>query len=210
MAFRAKYGISTDAPLVGTVGRLRPLKGQDRFLKSMAIVANAIPSARFVVVGGEIFGLGADYQAYLQRLSHELGLAGAAGGDRVIFTGQLADPSPAMAAIDVFVQPGAPEAFGLVNVEAMAMEKPVVGFAHGGLPEIVIPGETGLLVAPGDEISLAEAVITLLRDPGRRAELGHAGRARAVQEFNIEHMVRGVEAVFAALLAEESPDEHPF
>ena len=59
VAFRAKYGISTDAPLVGTVGRLRPLKGQDRFLKSMAIVANAIPSARFVVVGGEIFGLGA-------------------------------------------------------------------------------------------------------------------------------------------------------
>ena len=107
----------------------------------------------------------------------------------MIFTGQLADPSPAMAAIDVFVQPGAPEAFGLVNVEAMAMEKPVVGFAHGGLPEIVIPGETGLLVAPGDEISLAEAVITLFRDPGRRAELGHAGRA--ARGTGVQHRTSG-------------------
>jgi L-malate glycosyltransferase len=203
LTFRAEYGIPAGAPLVGMVGRLRPIKGQDRFLRSMAVVAKAVPSARFIVVGGEIFGLRDDYPAYLQGISRELGLIGAAGGDRVIFTGHLADPAPAMAAMDVFVQPGAAEAFGLVNVEAMAMEKPVVGFAHGGLPEIVMPGETGLLVAPGDEMALAEAVIALLRDPGRRTEMGRAGRARAVQEFNIERMVRGVEAVFAVLLAKE-------
>jgi len=101
---------------------------------------------------------------------------------------------------DIFVHSGDPEPFGLVNVEAMTRAKPVVAFAHGALPEIVVNGETGLLVPAGDENTLSEAVITLLRDPTRRVAMGLAGRRRVEQQFTIADTVRGVEAVLDAVL----------
>jgi len=189
--FRNKYNIPLNAPLVGTVGRLRPWKGQDRFLQAMARVAEeTIPAAWFVVVGGVPFGSPDDYPKCLRHLAADLGLA-----DRVIFTGHLADVRPALAAMDAFVHPGDPEPFGLVNLEAMAMGKPVVAFAHGALPEIVVDGETGVLVPPRDEMALAEAVVALLRDPARRAAMGQKGRTRVEECFTAERMAAELEAI---------------
>ena len=190
--FRARYGIPAGVPVAGMVGRLRPWKGQARFLRAMARVAEALPEARFLIAGGAIFGVQDDYEAELHRLAAELGLAG-----RVVFTGHLDDVRPALAALDVFVHPGDPEPFGLVNLEAMAMRKPVVAFAHGALPEIVVKGKTGLLVPPGDEAALAEAVIGLLRKPQRARELGAEGRARAARCFSVERMISQIEQVLA-------------
>jgi glycosyltransferase involved in cell wall biosynthesis len=197
--FLNQHRIAADASVVGAVGRLRPWKGQERFLRSMARVANVVPSARFLVVGGAIFGVRDGFPERLRHLAAELGIA-----DRVVFTGQLADVRPALAAMDLFVHPGDPEPFGLVNLEAMAMGKPVVAFAHGAIPEIVLDGETGLLVPPGDEGALAGAVIDLLGDPHRRSAMGKAARARVEAHFTAQRMADEVHGALGALL---DPDQ---
>lgn len=193
--FRRAHGIALTAPVVGMVGRLRPWKGQDRFLRAMAVVARHVPSARFLIVGGSPLAEADAYERALRRLAADLGL-----GASAIFTGHLSDVRPALAAMDVFVHPGDPEPFGLVNIEAMAMQRPVVGFRHGALPEIVVDGETGTLVRPVDERALAEAVIALLGDPQARLSMGRAARARVAAHFTADRMARQVEAVWREVI----------
>ena len=108
---------------------------------------------------------------------------------------------PALEAIDIFVHPGAPEPFGLVNIEAMAMGKPVVAFGHGALPEIVAHNETGILVPPGDIGALAESVSRLLRNAPLSQRMGLAGRSRVERFFRIERTVAELEAFYERLLA---------
>jgi len=194
--FRQQFGIPPDAPLVGTIGRLRPWKGQDRFLRAMARLAQDAPSAHFLIVGGAIFDPGDLYPERLRNLAAELDLGG-----RTTFTGHLDDVRPALAAMDLFVHPGDPEPFGRVNLEAMAMAKPVLAFAHGALPEIVVDGETGRLVPPGDEAALAEATVSLLRDPDRRQRMGRAGRARVERHFTARRVATEVSAVLEEAVA---------
>ena len=189
--FRQKHGIPAGAPLVGTVGRLRPWKGQTRFLRVFARVLREMPAAWGVVAGGAVFGVEDGYEERLHHLADDLDIA-----DRVVFTGHLADTRPALAAMDVFVHPGDPEPFGLVNVEAMAMGKPVVAFAHGALPEIVVDGETGILVPPGDESAMAEAALALLENTPKRKKIGKAGRLYAERLFDISRTVSEVDSIF--------------
>ncbi|MBC7260906.1 MAG: glycosyltransferase family 4 protein, partial [Chloroflexi bacterium] len=193
--FREDYHIPAQAPLVGMVGRLRPWKGQDRFLRMAAQVRTRVAETWFVIVGGAIFDPNDQYLQQLRTLATNLGIA-----ERVVFTGHLADVRPALAAMDVFVHPGEPEPFGLVNIEAMAMGKPVVAFAHGALPEIVVDRETGLLVPPEDEVALAEAVSTLLQDRALRKRMGETGRARVEAQFTAQRMVETVEQVLEEAL----------
>lgn len=194
--FRRQYGIPTDAPLIGTIGRLRPWKGQDRFLRVLAQVREAMPEAWGVVVGGTPFGVEDDYPQRLRRLAADLKLEG-----QVVFTGHLEDVRPALAAMDVFVHPGDPEPFGLVNIEAMAMSKPVVAFAHGALPEIVVDGETGMLVTPGNEDAMARAITRLWEEPDKVKAMGRRGRERVASRFTAERMA----AEFAEILGNHLP-----
>ncbi len=188
-------GFPHDAPIVGMIGRTRPWKGQDTFLQMAGKLSTAVPDCRFLIVGGDPFGVQDDYEARLLELRSQSGLA-----DRVRWTGQLADVRPPLAAMDLFVHPGAPEPFGLVNIEAMAMGKPVVAFAHGALPEIVLHEETGLLVAPGDTTALAASVSCLLRDPIRSRKMGQAGRQRVNGRFRIERTVAGLDTIYQRLV----------
>lgn len=180
---RRQYNIPINAPLIGTVGRLRPWKGQDRFLRVLAQVREAVPEAWGVVVGGTPFGVEDDYPQRLRRLAADLELEG-----QVVFTGHLEDVRPALAAMDVFVHPGDPEPFGLVNVEAMAMSKPVIAFAHGALPEIVVDGETGVLVTPENEDAMARSITRLWEEPEKIKAMGRRGRERVASRFTAERM----------------------
>lgn len=189
-AFRAFHDISAEVPLVGMVGRLRPWKGAETFLHVAGYVHEQHPAAHFVIVGGTPLGDAGNYAEHLRRLTHELDLA-----DAVTFTGHLDDVAPALAAMDVFVHPGDPEPFGLVNVEAMAMAKPVVAFAHGALPEIVVDGETGYLVSPGDESALARTVTHLIETPELARKMGRAGRARVENHFTIERTASAISRI---------------
>lgn len=188
--FRKEYGIPSKAPVVGMVGRLRPWKGQDRFLRVLAQVREKASDVWGLMVGGDPFAIPDDYPQHLRRLTAELGL-----GKSVVFTNHLEDVRPALAAMDVFVHPGDPEPFGLVIIEAMAMARPVVAFAHGALPEIVVEGVTGLLVPPGDEDAMAQVILTLLQDPARRHRLGAAGRERVQARFTAAQTAREVGAI---------------
>lgn len=202
-AFRAAHDVPADVPLVGMMGRLRPWKGQSRFLRMATRVRAAVPEAHFIIVGGTPFGEISDYARRLRRLTHELNLT-----DAVTFTGHLDDVAPALAAMDVFVHPGDPEPFGLVNVEAMAMRMPVIAFTHGALPEIVVDGETGLLVAPDQTAALARSVIDLLQNPDRRKALGRAARERVVAHFDVEQTACRVDALLSAVCEEHAAGSH--
>ena len=192
--FRRRCHISAHAPLVGVVGRLRPWKGQAAFLQMAALVRQQAPGAHFLIVGGDPFQLADGYTQELDALAQSLHLA-----DHVTFVGQTHEVAAALAALDVFVHPGQPEPFGLVNIEAMAMAKPVVAFAHGALPEIVQDGVTGLLCPSDDAAALATAVLALLEDDDRRRNLGAAGRQRVLENFTAARMAAEVAELLASV-----------
>ena len=177
------------------IGRVRPWKGQDTFLQMAGELAATAPDCRFLVVGGDPFQVKDEYEASLMAMCTQLRL-----DDRVHWTGQMEDVRPWLEAMDIFVHPGAPEPFGLVNIEAMAMGKPVVAFAHGALPEIVAHDETGLLVAPGDTAALTKSVARLLRDPNLSQRMGRSGRQRVESHFRIERTVANLDSFYQQLL----------
>ena len=182
--------------LVGTVGWLSPWKQTEHFLEMAAQVARGCAEARFVVVGE---AANPRYAAYVEDLQAR---AQERLGERIRFVGALpAEEMPAaMAALDLLVHTARAEPLGLVLVEAMAMERPVVAYGDGGVPEVVVDGETGLLVPPGDVAALAQAVVRLVRDRPQREALGRAGRERVLARFTAEAMARRVEGIYAEVL----------
>ena len=187
---RAEFGIPAGAPLVGMVGRLTEQKGHVYLLHAWAQVTAALPEARLLLVGdGPLRG-------ELQRRARDLGLGGC-----VIFAGRREDVPRIMAALDVMTLPSLWEGFGLVLLEAMAVGRPIVASRVSAIPEIVVDGETGLLVPPRDADALAQALLALLRDPQRATEMGRRGQVRLEQEFTVERMVAQTEAVYEKMRA---------
>jgi glycosyltransferase involved in cell wall biosynthesis len=195
---RRELGIGRDVPLVGMVAHLTPWKGHALFLEIACVVAETLPRARFVVVGGSIYETDGHVGCAeaLVRQATVLGLS-----DRVIFLGVRDDIPEILAGLDVLIHcPIAPEPFGLVLAEAMAVGRPVVASRSGGIPEVVEDQTTGLLVAPGAVGDFASAVIALLRDHLLRDRLGKAGRRRAETLFGVEAHVTGVLEAYQTVL----------
>jgi glycosyltransferase involved in cell wall biosynthesis len=132
----------------------------------------------------------------LESLIHRLGLSTC-----VRFAGARRDIPRILPALDVFVLPSLYEGFGIAILEAMAAGKPVVATTVGGIPEFVVPGETGLLVEPGNAEALAVAIGCLLHDPEGARQMGIRGRARALAGFQMSTVVRRHEQVYEACLA---------
>jgi glycosyltransferase involved in cell wall biosynthesis len=195
-AFRKRWGIPFDAPLVGIVGRIKSRrKGQDVFLRAAAVLASRFPAARFVIVGSPFQGNEAD-AANLRRLSRDLGV-----DPRVTWTGELTDTRAVYASMDVAVVAAVtPEPFGNTTLEAMAQARPVVGTATGGTPEQIENGVTGILVPPDAPEALAEALTSLLSDPVCRREMGLSGRQKVMREFGADRMVERILAIYERLL----------
>lgn len=187
---RAEMGIQEKVTVIGTVCRLEePVKGLTVLLKAVAQlnVGLADPGAQLLVVGdGPALG-------ELQGLSVQLGIS-----ERVFFTGMRRDIERLLPLMDIFVLPSYFEGFGIAIVEAMAAGRPVVATAVGGVPEIVINEETGLLVEAGDVNGLAKAIETLIYDPDLRRRLGQRGQERAREQFSIELAVRRHEELYEA------------
>lgn len=161
-------------PLVGVVARLHPSKGQDVFLAAVTLLSCSYPGLRAAVVGGALHGLEGTYEADLHAQARALGI-----DDRVRFVGHVDDPIPWLDALDVVVLPTYMEGLPLVLMEAMALGKPVVASAVGGVPELVEDGRSGLLVPPGDPDALATAIRQVIDDPALARRLGDEGRRRA-------------------------------
>jgi len=174
---------SVDIPegvLVGFVGRLRRVKGCEVFLRAAALIAAQRPDIRFVIAGA---GTGA---RSLRALATELGL-----DDRARFVGYVDPVAPVLGALDVVVVPSLSEAFGLSAIEALALRIPVVASRVGGLTEIIIDEQTGLLVPVGDERAIAGSVLRLLDDKDLANRLTTEGVQLVEERYTDRRMTEG-------------------
>jgi glycosyltransferase involved in cell wall biosynthesis len=173
---------SCDGPLLGVFGALVNSKGHRVAIESMFLILKDIPDARMVIVGE-----GKDRED-LQRSTEALGL-----NEKVIFTGFEPDVRGIMSACDLVVVPSLrTEGFGLVAIEAMALGKPVIGSADGGLLETVIQNETGLLVPPNDPQAIATAACEILNDPDKAQLMSKKGREHVEKHFAQGEQMRKV------------------
>jgi glycosyltransferase involved in cell wall biosynthesis len=178
-------------PHIGLFSHIIPWKGQDIFLAAAGRVARRFPSARFYLVGARAVGVPESYVESLNVRANEPPLAG-----RVRLTGPCNDVAPLMAAMDVVVHTSvAPEAFGLVIAEGMALGKPVVVADCGAPPELVTDRETGYVARAGDADGLARVLEDILerRDP----EIGQRAAVVARARFTPELFGVGLERVYA-------------
>jgi len=183
--FREEFGVAPDAPIVGNVAAMADHKGQRYLLAAMPRVLEAEPRARLFVLGeGEL-------RPALEQQVADLGI-----GHAVTFAGFRADVAQWLAFFDVFVMSSHLEGLCTSVLDALAMRKPVVASRAGGLPEIVLHEETGLLVPPKEPEPLADAVVRLLRDRELGRRLGEAGRRRVEDHFSADAMVEGTLRVY--------------
>ncbi len=189
-AARAALGLPIDSLVVGTVGRLDPVKGQADLLRAFSRVRGHNRRAILVVVGD------GPCRDELIALSASLGLAG-----HVHLLGERHDIPRILQALDTFVLPSIAEGISNTLLEAMASGLPVVATRVGGNPELVDDGVSGILVPPRDQEALAEAVGAYLRDPGLRALHGASARQRTVACFSLERMTSSYLALYRQLTA---------
>jgi len=187
-----EYPIPVDAPIVGVVARLEPEKGHPTLLEAWPAVLGAVPNAHLLIVGEGT-----------ERDSLEAQAASLGIGESVIFTGRRDDVPAVTAALDVAVLPSYREAQGLSILEAMALSRPVVASAVGGIPEMIEHGRTGLLVPPRNPKVLADSIVRLLTDHPLADTLGRAGKDLVHERFCVELMVRAVETIYDEAVADE-------
>jgi glycosyltransferase involved in cell wall biosynthesis len=177
-ATRASLGLPQDELMVGSVARLDPVKNLGALIQAHALVLSAIPTARLVLVGT------GPEQGSLEAEARALGI-----GDRVLFAGYRADAQRIMSAFDLYVNCSTYEGVSLTILEAMAAELPVIATRVGGNPEVVVDGDTGLLVPARGVQPLADAIVALGSDRPLRRKMADAGRTRVERAFSIERMV---------------------
>lgn len=184
----AEFWLPTHAPIVGAVAALTQEKGHKYLIDAAALVVREVPDARFVILGE------GDLRQALERQVRELHL-----DKHVVLPGFRADILSFIRSFDVFVMSSLFEGLGTSLLDAMALSKPAVASDTGGIPEVVVHGETGLLVPPRDVRELAGAIVTLLKDPDRRDRMGRAGLERVKRLFSADRMVEQTLGVYRNL-----------
>jgi glycosyltransferase involved in cell wall biosynthesis len=187
---RAELGLPSEAPLVGIVARLVPIKAHEDFLRAARLVLAQRPEARFLIVGD------GERRAELEALVDRLGLRTA-----VRFLGWRRDLERVYADLDVVALASRNEGSPVALIEALASARPVVSTAVGGVPEVVIDEQTGVLVPPSDPARLAEAVLRLLAEPDHARQLAAAGRRHVYPRYDARRLVDDMRALYLAELA---------
>ena len=185
LALRQEWGVPPTALLIGFVGRLVPQKSLETLLEAFALFkAGGSADARLALVGtGALEGA-------LRRRAEVLQI-----DNEVVWPGFRSDVPVVMRAFDVFALSSTYEGLGLVLLEAMAASRAVVATRAGAIPEVVVDGETGIVVGIGKADEFARAFVSLC-DPARRAQLGEAGRRRVSEKFTLEHMHARTEELY--------------
>ena len=184
---RRELGISETAPVIGITGRLSSEKGHELLIRAMPLLLDRLPAAVLVVAGD------GPTRPACQSLVDRFDLA-----EAVRFAGYRTDIPDVLAAVDVMAMPSLREGLPYAALEAIAAGKPVVAFAVGGLPEIVIDNITGFLAAPGDNVRLAEALSEILSDRDLSARLSE-GCHRHAQNFTLERHVQRLEEIYTSV-----------
>lgn len=192
MALDKSARADRDQIVVGTLANLNPDKGLETFIDAAALLASRT-NVRFEVYGSTH----ATHLDYAIRLAKR---ATTVAGDRFVFKGETSDPSRALASLDIFVISSIREGTTSTALEAMACGLPVVATSVGGVPEIVVHGETGLLVDARAPAQLAEAIGRLIDDPALRRLFGLNGRVRVEHEYGLERTALAFEEAYGVAL----------
>jgi glycosyltransferase involved in cell wall biosynthesis len=187
---RREAAIPVDAPLVGMVGRLVPIKDVPTFLRAARLVGEARPGARFALVGD------GEERPALESLCREVGLDG-----RATFFGWRRDLAAVYGDLDVVVNASLNEGTPVALIEALAAGKPVVATRVGGTPDLLGEGERGRLVPAGDPESLARAVLETLEGSEASRRRARAGREYVLAHHSSDRLVRDVDALYRDLRA---------
>jgi sugar transferase (PEP-CTERM/EpsH1 system associated) len=184
-----------DTLVVGTVGRMQTVKDQITLVRAFIHLLQHDPKARerlrLIMIGD------GPLRVESQSLVRE------AGAEALSWLpGERSDIPEQLRAFDLFILPSIAEGISNTILEAMASGLPVIETNVGGNPELVVDGETGMLVPSSDPIAMADAIYSYLKDPAKLERHGQAGRKRAVEHFSIEKMVEGYLRVYDEVLAE--------
>jgi glycosyltransferase involved in cell wall biosynthesis len=190
-SLRAALGIGTDDQIVGTVGRLVPVKGHDVLVRAASSLLKRRRYLKFLIVGD------GPLMSRLAGLTRELGIE-----KEVILAGQRDDVYDLVTCMDIFTLPSTHEGIPMVLLEALALRRPVVASRVGGIPEVVENGVSGLLVAPNNVTELEQGIDRILQDRSYASRLGKAGRARVEEEFTSSLMGRKTAHLYASLVAQ--------
>jgi L-malate glycosyltransferase len=190
--FLGSWGLTNDSLLIGTVGELTPLKGQEDFLRAAAEVRKHFRNSHFIIAGTDN-SAGNKNRAALERLIEALELT-----EHVRLLGWVDDLAQLYCALDVFVSASHTESFGLVIAEAMATGTSIVATETEGAREIIQAGKTGMLVPVGDVPALAAAIAELLGDENKRVRLGTTGQQAVAARFSVARMIEETEEIYRA------------
>ncbi|MCZ2844970.1 MAG: glycosyltransferase family 4 protein [Candidatus Bathyarchaeota archaeon] len=189
---KKELGIPENSLIIGTVGRLEPVKGPEFLIKAAKHIISKYPDAFFIFTGNGYL------RQNLDRIASKLGLR-----ENIIFMGWRDDAARIISAYDVFVLPSLNEGMGRVLVEAMALGKPIVASNIGGIPDLVIHGKNGFLVSPKNPKELAKYIQILLEDEKKREKMGLAGKEMALN-FSAENMVEKIVELYQELLIQKN------
>ncbi len=182
---RSELGVAQGSRVVGVVGNLYAVKGHQYLIEGIPAVLEKCPNTSFIFAGrGEL-------EMVLKDQVHRLGLE-----ERVHFLGLRQDIPRILAILDIFVLPSLSEGLSMAILEAMMAGKPVIATRVGGNPEIVVEGETGFLVPPGDTKALALSIVTLLMNRQQADQFGARGKSRAEENFSLRAMVGAYQSLY--------------
>jgi glycogen(starch) synthase len=201
---RQRYGIEDHDLMALFIGRLVWVKGVDKLIRAMPQVLEKVPNVKLVILGLGEMG------EYLEKLVRSLNLQ-----DVVKFRFEFVPEEERIvhyAACDVAVYPSLYEPFGIVALEAMSMEKPVVVGAAGvsGMREVVVPSgpdQCGFHINPNDPADIAWGIVNAVQDPHKKAQLGKNGRKRVLQKFSWDSAAERTVQVYKNLLESKNPEE---
>lgn len=192
---RASLGIADDQILICNVAALTDHKDQANLIRAAHVAATDAPMLRFVILGeGEL-------RSELEDMISRLGLV-----DRVRLLGFRDKIEPYIAAADIFVMSSHLEGLGTSILDAMLLGVPVVATRAGGIPDVVVDGETGLLVEKRNSEALAKAIVKMAGDADLRARCGEAGARRVREEFTVARTIERTDAAYREILAAAGRD----
>ncbi len=191
-SFRTELQIPPDVPVVGSIGRLTPQKGYDRFIEAAKLVLAVRPNTNFLLVGEGRSEQDLRWQAFESGVDESF-----------IFTGPREDIEAILSAMDVFVSSSLWEGLPTVVLESMASKTPVVATDVSGNSELVIDGETGILVAPGDAEALADGILRMLSDPIAAETMAERAYAFVDKDFRMTSIARQLEDIYQELVTVE-------
>ncbi len=187
-SLRERMGVGAGDVVVGIVANLYPVKNHEMLLRAAARLTAEWPAVRFVLVGD------GEERARLADMAQGAGIL-----DRVSLPGRISHEPGLSGLFDVAVLTSREEGFPNFVVEAMAAGRPVVATAVGGVPDAVVPGETGYLVAVDDDIALADGLGRLLADPSLRERLGRAGAEVARKRYHVDVVMERLRSLYQGL-----------